>query len=130
MTDPTITKDGVTVDGDSWRLECSQPRTFRLFEIPDPDVEQCYLALRAQMRSENLDGRAYLEMWCRMPARGDFFSKALTSAVEGTNDWICCEAPFYLKKGQKPDLIRINVTTEGPGTVWVKGVHLHGTPMK
>jgi len=130
ISEATITKDGVSVEADSWRVECEQPRTVRLFEIPEPGLEQCYLAFRAQMRSENLEGRAYLEMWCRVPARGEFFSKAYHNAVEGTNDWVSCEAPFFLKRGQRPDLIKLNVVLEGPGTVWVKDVHLLSTALK
>lgn len=130
VADATITKDGISIDGDAWRIESDGARTIRLFEIADPGVEQCYLSYRAQMRSENLSGRAYLEMWCRMPARGEFFSKALTSAVEGTNDWVSCEAPFFLKKYQKPDLIRLNVVAEGAGTIWLKDVQVLVTPLK
>lgn len=130
VADPTITKDGLSIDGDCWRIDFDQPRTVRLFEIPNPDIQQCYLSYRGQMRSEDLAGRAYLEMWCRLPARGEFFSKALTSAVEGTNDWVACEAPFFLKKGQNPDLIRLNIVAEGAGSIWLKGLGLLVTPLR
>jgi hypothetical protein len=112
--DRPIIQDGVTVDQNGWRIESGQKGTARLFEIPDPGVEQCVLTYRAQMKTENVQGGAYLEMWCRFPGRGEFFSKGLHHKVKGTTGWASYETPFYLKKEQRPDLIRLNLVFEGP----------------
>ena len=74
----------------------------RLFELADPGVEDCRVIYRAKLRSENLDGRAYLEMWCRLPDGGEYFSKSVQNPVSGTTDWASYEIPFLLKKGQRP----------------------------
>jgi hypothetical protein len=39
------------------------------------------------------------------------------------------DPPFYLKEGQKPDLIKLNVVVEGLGTVWPRNVELLKTPL-
>ncbi len=44
-------------------------------------------------------------------------------------DWSSHEVPFYLKKGQRPDLIKLNVVFEGGGTVWIRALELLQTPL-
>jgi hypothetical protein len=128
----TITKD-VVVDGEAWMATCTKAQTFPLFEVPDPGVEDCTVLYRAKLRTEGLTGKAYLEMWCRLPGRGEFFSKGLNQTLTGTNDWATCEIPFHLKKGEQPDLIRLNLVVVAAGRifkravagrVWIKQVEL------
>ncbi len=127
--DRTIDQD-VTAEEDGWYLGSREDRTIRLFEVQSPDVEQCMLTYRAKLKTQNFSGRAYLEMWCRLPGRGEFFSKGLQHPVTGTNDWASYETPFYLKKGQKPDLIKLNLVVEGKGELWTKEVELLQTSLK
>ena len=61
----------------------TEARVIPLFEMEQPDVEQCILTYRARMRTENAQGRVYLEMWCRFPGKGEFFSRGLQQAVMG-----------------------------------------------
>jgi hypothetical protein len=127
---PTITQSGIRVENGAWRIEArAEQQTISLFEVEDPAVEQCLLTYRADLKSEGLQGRGYLEMWCRLPGRGEFFSKGDRQAVTGTVNWARYEIPFYLKRGQKPDLIKLNVVVEGPGTVWLRNVELLRTPL-
>jgi hypothetical protein len=123
-SDATLSKDSITVAQDCWVVDAKEDQTIRLFEIQNPDVEQCLVTYRATMKSEDLAGRAFLEMWCRLPARGEFFSKGLNQAVTGTTDWASYEIPFYLKKGQRPELIKLNLVIEGRGKVSMKDVQL------
>lgn len=129
-SDPTIRQDSVTVEEDGWRIHIKAQDTFRLFEVENPGVEQCLVTYRAKMKSEGVQGKVYLEMWCRFPGRGEFFSKGLDNVVTGTTGWAAVETPFYLKKGQMPDLIKLNVAAEGTGIVWIKDVQLLQTPLK
>ena len=128
-TEPTLSKGDLAPEGDGWVINVKEPQTFRLFEVAGLDLEQCFLTYRARMKTEALSGRAFLEMWCRFPGRGEFFSKGFKNAVSGTMDWVSCETPFYLKKEQKPDLIKLNVVVEGKGRVWLKAVELLKTPL-
>jgi len=114
---------------DAWRIEATGPMTVRLYEISDPGAEQCMLAYRARMKGEGVAGKAYLEMWCRFPGRGEFFSKGLDQPVSGTTGWAACETPFSLKRGQRPDLIKLNLVMEGAGVVWLRDIELLKTPL-
>ncbi len=128
-SDQTIDQD-LTTEEDGWCLGTREDQTVRLFEVHAPNVEQCMLTYRAKLKTQDFSGRAYLEMWCRLPGRGEFFSKGLAHPVTGTNDWASYETPFYLKKGQKPDLIKLNIVVEGKGELWTKEVELLQTPFK
>jgi len=75
-------------------------------------------------------GRAFLEMWCKLPDAPESFSKGFHNAVSGSVDWTAYEIPFRLEKGQKPESIRLQVTIEGAGTVWIKDITLTKVPLK
>jgi hypothetical protein len=125
----TITQDGVRLDADSIRIESTESRSVRLFEVKDPGVQQCVVTYRAEMKGEKVEGRAFLEMWCSFSGRGEFFSKGLHQALSGTSNWARFEIPFYLKQGQMPDLIKLNLAVEGRGVVWLKNIELLKTPL-
>ena len=127
---PTITQSGIRVEHDAWHIDASaEEQTIRLFEVENPAVEQCLLTYRAELKAEGLQGRAFLEMWCRLPGRGEFFSKGYKQAVSGTVEWARYEIPFNLKGEQKPDLIKLNVVVEGQGRVWLRNLELLKTPL-
>lgn len=128
-SDAPISKDGVLVDQDGWLIDSRENHTVRLFEVP-AGVEQCMLTFKAKMKSNDLKGRAFLELWCRVPGLGEFFSKGLNKAVQATTDWASYEIPFFLKKGQKADLVKLNLVVEGTGKTWIKHVELLQTPLK
>ncbi len=118
--DPKTTSDG----NGSLRLSSKGYTAFRLFEIEDPDVEGTKLLYRARIRTQNVEGRVYLEMWCRFPGRGEFFSRALETPITGTTEWTSQETPFVLEDGQNPSNIKLNLIVEGPGAVWVDEIVL------
>ena len=120
----TLSADSVTVDGDGWLIETQEPQVVRLFEISDPDAEKCMLTYRAALKSEGLEGRAFLEMWCRFSGRGDFFSRGLNQVIKGTTGWSSYEVFFRLKKGERPDLVKLNLAVEGKGRIWMKDIEL------
>ena len=76
-TEPTISKGDLAVEGNGWVVNSEGNQTVRLFEVAGLQLEQCLLTYRAQMKTEALSGRAFLEMWCRLPGRGEFFSKGV-----------------------------------------------------
>ena len=49
--------------------------------------------------------------------------------MSGTTDWASYEVAFLLKKGQTPDLIKLNLVVEGKGQIWLKAVELLKTPL-
>ena len=128
-TDRTLSQGAITVVQDCWVVDSKEEQTIRLFEVQDPQAEQCLVTYRAKLKTDGLAGRAFLEMWCRLPGRGEFFSKGLNQAAKGTTDWASYEIPFSLKKGQRPDLIKLNLVIEGKGKVWLRDIQLLKTPM-
>jgi hypothetical protein len=129
-SDVTFDK-GVSSDGNgSLRIDVSQPTTIRLFEVRDINVENARLIYRARLKTENVKGQAYLEMWCVFPGMGEYFSRSLQSPLSGTLDWTTQETPFFLQKGQKPELVKLNVVINGQGTLWVDDISLLKGPLK
>jgi hypothetical protein len=124
-----LTQGDITVAEGAWVVDSKEEQTIRLFEIQEPQAEQCLVTYRAKLKTDGLTGRAFLEMWCRLPGHGEFFSKGLDQAVKGTTDWASYEIPFYLQKGQRPDLIKLNLVVEGRGKVWLRDVQLLKTPL-
>ena len=134
--DGIISKDGVefdeeiTADGNgSLKISVDGPISVELFQTGDIDLEDSILIYSAKVRTENLDGQAYIEMWCSFPEKGLYFSKALNSAMTGTNDWKIQETPFFLKKGENPDNVKLNLVVNGTGTVWIDQIELLKRPL-
>ncbi len=110
--DTEITSDG----NGSIRVEAHEPTVVHLFELSEIDVENTRMTYRARLRSENLQGQAYLEMWCHFGEQGDFFSRGLADPLTGTVEWTSREIPFFLKVGENPDRVTLNLGIEGRGT--------------
>lgn len=129
--DEVITKSGVAIDQDvsadghgSLRVTATGPVTVRIAEIDGLSVENARLIYRAKLRIADLTGKAYLEMWCVFPGKGEFFSRALQEPPTGTNEWLTQETPFMLQAGQNPSMVKLNLVVEGTGTVWIDDIRL------
>ena len=60
---------------------------------------------------------------------GEFFSKGFPHALTGTNDWASCETPFYLKRGQRTNLVKLDLALHGSGKVWIRNIQLLKSPL-
>ena len=110
------------------RIEAAGPMTVRLFETGDIDVEDARVDYQARVRTRDVDGRVYLEMWCQFASKGEFFSRGLQSSLSGTADWATLQTPFLLRKGENPDNIKLNLVIEGKGIVWIDELRLSSAP--
>ncbi len=120
-----------TSDGNgSLRIETGKPVTLKLFQTGDIDIENAKLVYKAHLRVQDLVGKVYLEMLCRFPGKGEFFSRALHSSLSGNQDWTIQDTPFFLKKGENPNNIQINLVVDGKGTAWIDDIRLEKTPLK
>jgi serine/threonine protein kinase len=122
--DKPLSQDDITADQGGWRITAKEGRTVRLFEIANPGIEECMVVFEARLKTQRVRDKAYLEMWCRFPDKGEFFSKDIANPTGGTTDWVSCQTVFWLKKGERPDLIKLNVVIEGGGTLWIKDIKL------
>ena len=123
--DPDVSADG----NGSLRLTATQPTTFRLFETGDLDVEDALLLYRARVRTERMEGNAYLEMWVQVAGVGEAFSRDLQTPLSGSTEWSTEETPFFLQAGENPDNIKLNLVLDGQGTVWIDDIRLTRGPL-
>ena len=135
--DGVLTRNGVQLDKQnssdgkgSLKIIASQPLTVRLFEVPGLEVDDARLIYRAKVRTEGVEGLVYLEMWCHFPGKGEFFSRGLQTPLSGTTNWTTEETPFFLKKGEKPDYVKLNLVVNGKGMAWIDDVRLLKAPLK
>jgi len=126
-----ITQSGVEIDrqvssdgNGALRVTFSKPTVVRLFEVEDLDLENARLVYRARLRTHKVEGQVYLEMWCHFAGKGEFFSRGLQNPLTGTTDWVTEETPFFLRKGERPDRVRLNLVANGKGTAWIDEVRL------
>jgi len=131
-----ITRSGVTIDKEissdgngSLRIFTRKPTIVRLFEIDEINIQNARLIYQARMRT-NLKGSAYLEMWCHFPGKGEYFSRDIQTPMTGISDWSVEEALFFLKKGENPDRVTLNLVINGEGTVWIDDIRLFKSPLK
>ena len=132
-----ITQSGVQFDREissdgngSLRITAAEPTAVRLFEIGDIDVEHARLIYQAKVRTEGVEGQVYLEMWCRFPGKGEFFSRGSETPLTGTTNWTTEETPFFLKKGENPDHVKLNLVINGRGTAWIDDIRLLKGPLQ
>ena len=116
----------ISFDGNgSISINADTSKTYHLYEIGDLDIEDTTIFYEAFIKTENLNGEAYLEMVCDFPAKGSFYSRATQQKFTGTNDWTCSDTPFLLKKGENPNNIFLNLVVEGTGKIWIDDIKLY-----
>ncbi len=121
--DKAISSDG----NGAFRITSSGATTIRLYETGDLDIENTMLVYQAKMRTENFEGQAYLEMWCQF-SKGEYFSKGLNAPLSGTTEWQTEATPFFLKEGENPTNVKLSVTLNGKGTVWIDDIRVFRKP--
>jgi hypothetical protein len=132
-----ITRSGVQIDKEitsdgngSLLVKANEPVTVKLYETGDIHIENKRLIYRARLRTEDVEGQVYLEMWCSFPGKGEFFSRALQAPLSGSNEWSSQETPFILQKGENPDNVKMNLVINGKGKVWIDDIRLLMAPLQ
>lgn len=118
--DKTISSDG----NGSIKIETAGPVVIQLYNINDVHVDDTQLIYEAKIKSENVNGQAYLEMWCVFKDKGEYFSRGFDSAIAGTTDWQTIKTVFLLRKNEMPEQIKLNVVVNGVGTIWIDDIRL------
>jgi hypothetical protein len=127
--DGILTRDGVSLDaatsrGPAVRIESHGATTVRLAEVQTEAAEAVVLTYRGHLRTANLTGRAYLEMRCSIPGKGDLFARASQGPSTGTTDWVTQVTRLSLGNEQRAQTVRLNVQIDGSGVVWVHNILL------
>lgn len=127
--DEQISSDGKA----SLKINAKEPVMVNLFKSGDIDVENAKLIYQAKVKTQGFKGKAYLEMWCYLEKDGKlsrYFSRDLNTPITGdTEGWQLEETPFFLKEGQNPVDVELNIVIQGTGTVWVDDVKLLKAPL-
>jgi len=118
--DKAVSSDGKG----SLKITANGPMVIKLFETSNINFDNARLIYQAKLRTEKMEGEVYLEMLCHFPGRGEFFSRGLQNTMTGTMNWSIQEIPFFLKKGEKPDNVKLNLVINGRGTAWIDDVRL------
>lgn len=126
-----ITQSGVEFDienssdgNGSLKMITEAPTVIQLFETGNLDIEDATITYSAKVKTENVQGQVYLEMWCAFDDKGEYFSRGLERSIAGSKDWTKLETDFFLKAGENPDNIRLNIVIAGTGTVWIDDLRL------
>jgi hypothetical protein len=125
LTDPKVKLEGQG----AIRISTLWPTTICLGEVSGLNVDNAKLVYKAKVKSENLKGKAFLEMWCHVGG-GQYFSRGMNSAVTGTMNWKTLQTPFMLQAGQKANKVTLNIVINGSGTVWIDDLYLFKEPLK
>jgi hypothetical protein len=124
--DSGISSDG----GGSLRIDVKGNQNVTLYRLGDIDADEAYLVYEAAVRTENLDGQAFLEMKCYFQSKGEFFSRDFENPLSGTNEWTERSTAFKLRKGENPDAVELGIYVSGKGTVWIDDIKLLKRPLK
>jgi hypothetical protein len=117
-------------DNGAIKIQVLKPDTFHLYETgPLGNANNTMLFYTAKVRTEALNGRAYLELWCSIPGKGEFFSRGLDQPFSGTQNWITQQISFRNDTGINPDNIKLNLVVEGTGTIWIDDIQVTGGPL-
>lgn len=107
----------------SVKITTQWPVVICLGEVSGIDIENTKLLYQAKVKCENLEGSAFLEMWCDVDG-GQYFSRGMDSVVTNTMDWKSLETLFLLKPQQKATKVTLNIVINGKGTVWIDDIVL------
>lgn len=125
--DAGISQDG----GGSLRVATDVGGRLRLYELDDVGPIGGRLVYTGFLRSRDLDGTAFLELWCR-PAEDDpAFVRGIPTGVSGSSDWTPQVIGFTnpeLCSG--PVSVELNVVIQGGGTVWIDDLRLWSVPIE
>jgi len=118
--DKSISSDG----NGSIKIVAAGPVVIPLYNIDDVRIDDTQLIYEAKIKSESLSGQAYLEMWCVIKDKGEYYSRGFNSAIAGTTEWKSIKTVFLLRKNEIPNQIKLAVVVNGVGTVWIDDIHL------
>ena len=105
------------------RKEAAGTMTFPILVLKDMEPTASQYALEGQVRHEDVEGGAYLEMWTVLPDGGRYFTRTLASSgplgtISGTSAWRPFALPFDLNETRPSHVtVEINLVMPGPGLV-------------
>lgn len=125
----TIDHEDTVDGGGSLHIIAKERRVVKLFEVDGLEVENAVLTYSAWLKCMSVGGNVYLEMWCRVPGGGEFFSRGFETAINRSENWTESQTLFFVDEGSAVDRVRLNLVIEDGGHVWVDDVRLDIGPL-
>jgi len=131
IAEPTVTKGGIAVVGENLQIEAyddnnqrflstTEPlRNVILFEIPEPNVQECVLACRFYAKALNSEKSINV----RLGLKGQW-TKSWAKGVSQTDDFWLYETRAHFKKETEPLLVQISVEFESAGILLIRDIEL------
>ncbi|HJU86021.1 MAG TPA: hypothetical protein VJ788_01465 [Gemmatimonadota bacterium] len=126
--DPDVSQDG----GGSLRVVTGKEGgRLRLYRLDDVRPVEGALVYTGFLKSQDLDGTGYFELWCH-PAEGNAaFARGVPTGVSGSSDWKPQEVSFRRPETcSDPSFLELNVVIHGSGTVWIDNIRLWDVPVE
>ena len=103
-----ITAEYVDAGKEGWKFTTQDYEWYRLFEVRNPDIDNCKLIYRLRMRTVEAS-EAYPRLIARFDGGGasDTVGKFKTVAKGDTN-WTIYEVSLDLKPGERPAVIELS----------------------
>ncbi len=118
--DNEISYDGLG----SLHFSIEHPTVIELYEVQNLQEENCILSYSAYIKTDNLSGNCYLEMWCFVDGLG-YFSRSLNQTITQDTNWQLVTTPFFLEKGQIAEKVKLHIVAEGKGNIWIDSIELN-----
>lgn len=128
LTETTQIDTQITADAATGGLKISTawPTVIALTkqDISSRKIEDMVLDYSAKVKTKDLKGVAFLEMWVHFPDDSAYFARGRENTIKNTTDWTTLSTAFHLQKGQIPNAVTLNLVINGKGTVWIDQVNL------
>jgi len=128
--DNEVSYDGLS----SIRVDSKDTTTAYIFVLYDIPVKRAKLTWEAYCKSEDLKGKAFLEMGVQISKK---YRKELESYLHqskdflrGTTNWQKIKVEFLVLENLKVDVVQLNLIIEGEGTVWIDQVRFTVLPIR
>ncbi len=141
--DSTVTRGGIAIVGEGWQIEAyddntqslltsTDPlRSVILFEVAEPDVQECVLACQFYAKVLNTEKPIKVSLGLRRPGQwGAMITTSRSTGVSSTEDFQRYEARDHFKKEADAAKVQISVQFESSGILQIKDIELLQAPVK
>lgn len=141
--DSTVTKGGIAIVGEGWQIEAyddntqslltsTDPlRSVILFEVAEPDVQECVLACQFYATVLNTEKPIKVSLGLRRPGQwGAMITTSQSTGVSSTEDFRPYQARAHFKKEADAAKVQISVQFESSGILKIRDIELLQAPVK
>ncbi|MDZ7968228.1 MAG: hypothetical protein RM368_25300 [Nostoc sp. DedSLP03] len=142
--DSTVTKGGIAIVGESWQIEAYDDNNqsfFRnstdplrkviLFEVAEPNVQECVLACHFNAKALNTEESIAVSLGvARPPESAGMRATSWGRGVSATENFQPYKVRAYFKKEANAAKVQIGVQFESSGILQIKDIELLQAPVK